>query len=440
MGVKVREKVQGSGVWWVFVNHKGKRISKKIGRDEENAYDIAKKIDAKLVLEELDLDKKEKSPTLTFKQYTDQWLETYVKSVRRLSTYQRYRDLLIRYAYPEIGSMPIDKITRGTVRDILLKLNGKGLSRSTIALMKDAISGSLSAALDSELIPVNPTKGLIKSLHIERDKREHLDPLTHEEVNLFLQTCLKHSPEYYPFFLCAFRTGLRLGELLALQWGDIDWNGRFIQVSRSYKLGKTTGTKTGKVRRADMSDQLIETLKGLLIRRKKDGLKMGLGEPPEVIFQQHGRPMEQNYIRRQFKRILKKAGLREIRIHDIRHTYASLLLSDGVTPVYVKEQLGHSSIQMTVDIYGHWIPNSNRGAVNRLDKYCSSDIETYPREEEIKEAINQSVPLDNPHFSAPQTHPAKTKEAQPTEIMPLPVFLVPKRGLEPLQGLLPTRP
>lgn len=77
--------------------------------------------------------------------------------------------------------------------------------------------------------------------------------------------------------------------------------------------------------------------------------------------------MEQNYIRRIFKRILAKAGLREIRLHDTRHTFASLLLSNGESPVYVKEQMGHHSIQMTVDIYGHLIPSSNRAAINKLD-------------------------------------------------------------------------
>ena len=80
-----------------------------------------------------------------------------------------------------------------------------------------------------------------------------------------------------------------------------------------------------------------------------------------------GKLMEQNYIRRIFKKILVKAGIRKMRLHDIRHTFASLLLSRGESPVYVKEQLGHSSIQMTVDIYGHLIPGSNRGAVNQLD-------------------------------------------------------------------------
>ena len=98
-----------------------------------------------------------------------------------------------------------------------------------------------------------------------------------------------------------------------------------------------------------------------------EGLALGKEEAVETIFHRDGKPLEQNFIRRIFKRVLDKAGLREIRLHDIRHTYASLLLTDGVTPVSVKEQLGHSSIQMTVDIYGHLIPNSNREAVNRLD-------------------------------------------------------------------------
>jgi len=93
-----------------------------------------------------------------------------------------------------------------------------------------------------------------------------------------------------------------------------------------------------------------------------------------------------------FKRVLQKAGLRESRFHDIRHTYASLLLSDGVAPVYVKEQMGHSSIQMTVDIYGHLIPSSNRGAVNRLDA----------------------------HPFAPQVHPPEMEKPQPLKIAALP--------------------
>jgi integrase len=116
-----------------------------------------------------------------------------------------------------------------------------------------------------------------------------------------------------------------------------------------------------------MSDQLAAALSQLLTKRKREALKAGLGEPVPYIFHRNRKPMKQNYIRRIFKRVLTKAGIRGMRLHDIRHTYSSLLLSKGENPVYVKEQLGHSSIKITVDIYGHLIPGSNRGAVNQLD-------------------------------------------------------------------------
>jgi integrase len=400
MGVRVREKKPGE--WWIFVHHGKRRISRKVG-DRKAAIEAAKQIKAKLVLGDMNLDKAE---VPCFKEYAEQWLGTYVKQIRREATYRRYRELLVQYGYPKIGSLPLDKITRAHVRDILLELHSRGLSRSTISLMKDALSGPLSYAIDEGLITVNPTAGVLKALHIERDKREHLDPFNKQEVEAFLKACLELYPEHYPFFLTAFRTGMRLGELLALQWGDIDWHGRFIQVSRSYKLGRITATKTGRSRRVDMSDGLVTALQAHLRLCKEQGFKLGLGDAPEFVFHREGAPLEQNYIRRIFKRVLAKAGLREIRIHDIRHTYASLLLSEGVSPVYVKEQLGHSSIQMTVDIYGHWIPNAERRAVSALDSL--SGVQESP----------ETTPLQ-PHPNAPQAHPEKNKGLQPIEITAL---------------------
>jgi integrase len=94
--------------------------------------------------------------------------------------------------------------------------------------------------------------------------------------------------------------------------------------------------------------------------------------------------MKQNHIRIFFKRILLKARIREIRIHGIRHTYASLLLSNGESPVYVKEQLGHSRIEISVDIYGHLIPTSNQGAVNRLVSQQSAPTKKTKRHNLLK--------------------------------------------------------
>jgi integrase len=312
-----------------------------------------------------------KKPAPLFKDYADIWLHTYVKALRRESTYIRYRDILKSHVYPVLGAKRIDEIRRSEIRDLVLKLHAGGLSRSSVCLARDVLSGPFSYAVDEEIIQINPAVGIVKKLQLDRDRSSAIEPLTREEVQLFLDTCLKHCLSFYPFFLCAFRTGMRLGELLGLQWGDIDWQGKFIRVSRSYKTGKTSPTKTGKFRRVDMSDQLAEVLKSLLTQRKREALETG--KPlVEAVFHKDRKPMEQNFARTVFKRVLAKAGIREIRVHDTRHTFASILLSDGASPVYVKEQLGHTSIQMTVDIYGHLIPSSNRESVNRLDTQPSA--------------------------------------------------------------------
>lgn len=232
------------------------------------------------------------------------------------------------------------------------------------------ISGVFECAIDEELIDAkNPTMGITKKMKLTRDKKK-VDPsevLTKDEVSLLLDTCKKHFPDYYPFYLMASRTGMRLGELLAIRWGDIDFNSKTIWVRQAYRRKRITLPKGNKVRPVDMSDQLTETLKALLTTAKKHALKEGLGEVSELIFHRNGRVIEQNYIRRVLERVLKKAELRRVKIHSLRHTFASLLLSEGESPVYVKEQLGHSSIKTTVDIYGHWIQTKSKTGVNKLD-------------------------------------------------------------------------
>jgi integrase len=375
MGVKVRERPEGSGVYWVMIDHQGKRKSKKIGKDKTTANKIARKIEAKLVLGDMEMLEVKPTKQPSLEEYAKRWLEDYIKPLRRPSTHERYSDILERHVFPTLGKKPIDEIKRYEIRNLILKKNKAGLSRSMLCLIRDVISGTMGHAVEDEIIPGNPVSGILKRLKLERDKQITVEPMTEQEVQLFLDTCYQHFREHAEFFLCAFRTGMRLGELLGLKWGDIDWNQKFIRVERSYKRGK----------------------------RKREALKAGLGEPVPYIFHRNQNPMEQNYIRRIYKRVLTKAGIREMRLHDIRHTYASLLLSKGENPVYVKEQLGHSSIKITVDIYGHLIPGSNRGAVNQLD---------------------------SPQQSATYTQPTKRQRPQPIEIAAFNPLMVPKGRLE----------
>jgi integrase len=358
MGVKLKQK---DGCWWVFICHKGRRKAKKLGTDEAVAKTIAGKIQAKLTLGEFNFRETEEVPT--FKTYAPIWLNR-TKPLLRKSSAERYEQVLASHIPAALQSKRLNEITRGDIKGLLLALHQKGLGKATLGIVKTIMSGVFDQAMDAELITANPTQGVMKGLKISGKRKIQIEPLTGEEVSLFLANCQK---EWYPLFLTAFRTGLRLGELLALEWGDIDFNGKFIRVSKSYRRYRIEATKTGKDRRVDMSDQLHDALQDLLVRRKREAWESGQQEVNPIIFHYKGALLEQVRVRRVFKGILTKAGLREIRIHDTRHTFASLLLTQGASIQYVKDQLGHSSIQMTVDVYGHLIPGANRQEVNRLD-------------------------------------------------------------------------
>jgi integrase len=383
MGVKVRERPKGSGIYWIMIDHHGKRKAKKIGTDKKTALISAGKIAAKLTLGEFDIETKEeyKAPP-TYKEVATVWLETRVKTLNRPSTYERYSGALNKHILPAVGDIPMDQVTRSDIRNLLIKHYSKGHPKSSVCTLKDICNGPFVHALDEGLITVNPVVGVAKRLNMKREKSK-IEPLNHGEVQAFLEACDKHYPEYFPFFLLLFRTGLRLGEALPLEWGDVDFHGRFIVISKSFRRHKVENTKTNKTRRVDMSNQLVEVLQKLYTRRKREALEMGRGiQVIEIVFHREGKMIEQDHIRKIYNRILKKAGLHHIRVHNTRHTFSSLLLTDGVTPVYVKEQLGHSSIQMTVDIYGHLIPNSNREAVNRLDFPQPSATQAQPAQNE----------------------------------------------------------
>jgi integrase len=381
MGVLVRERPKGSGIYWVKINHKGKRKSKKIG-NKKLAEDAARKITAQLALNDLNIFTTKPQAPL-FKDYADNWLEMCVKAQKSLTTYERYQNILTKYVYPVIGDTKIDEIKRGDVRNLLQSIQNKGLSQSTVCLASNVISGPLTDAVDDEIIKANPVIGITKRLQLNRKRKIKINPMTREQVELFLSSCNDHYTEYYPFFLCACRTGLRLGELLALQWGDIDWNQKVISIQRSYKRGKITPPKTGKNRRVDMSDQLIEALQSLHTQRKREALQEGKGQIADIIFHKDKNHMAQNSVRYIFKQILKTAQLKTMRFHDIRHTYASILLSDGISVLYVKEQLGHTNIKTTIDYYGHFIPSGNRALVNSLDPQPSA---TLPQPAQMKKA------------------------------------------------------
>jgi integrase len=242
----------------------------------------------------------------------------------------------------------------------------------------------LSQAVDDGLLAANPAFRLGRYYRQAGFPKIEIRPFTRDEAQQFLAAAREHAPREHPLFLTALRTGLRLGELLALQWGDIDFSGRFIEVRRNLVAGRLTTPKSGKTRRVDASRQLTTALRQLLIDRKSEKLRRGWRELPEWVFcTDEGGPLDGDNLRhRVFYRVVERAGLRRVRFHDLRHTFASLLIQQGESLAYVKDQLGHSSIQLTVDTYGHLIPGANRQAVDRLDDTdaaASADQDTTPQ-------------------------------------------------------------
>jgi len=365
MGVTVRERPEGSGVYWVYINHKGQRKAKKVG-DKKAANAIAEKARERLVSGDLGLIQEVKQAPI-FRDYALQWLNGHVKTSCKYSTWERYEGCLRSHLFPVFGEKPIDQIQRKDIKKLIYDKLNEGLSPSSVRNIKAALSGVLSSAYEDGLLPGNAALRLGKLIK-KNDFRKNINPLTKEEVLVMLKTAMEHFPRYYPVFLLAVSTGMRLGEVIGLQPGDVDSKCRFIEVRRSIVRGRVETPKSGKSRRVDMSQQLTEALKVHLIRTKELTLKKGWKQPPETLFyNDEGRPLDpNNVVKRCFHKSLTKAGLRRVRFHDLRHTFASIHISQGESLAYVRDQLGHHSIQITVDIYGHLVPGSNKSAADRL--------------------------------------------------------------------------
>ncbi len=378
MGVKVREKPPGSGIFWVFINHQSKRKSKKIGMDEKLANEVAEKIKAKLVLGELDIEKIEE-PCPPFKEYAELWLSLPHEDWKE-STRESYEFNLEKHVYPVFGKTPIDQIKRKDFKAFFDKLMVNGLSKNTVLLIKAPINGVLSHAVESEFIENSP----LNDLKFRQKKQKFkVEPLTEPGANQLLEQSKIHmGGYYYPHMLCALRTGMRIGEIIALKWKDIDFEKRRIEVKRSCRNRRVTGTKNNKCRHVDMTPHLAETFKAFRTEQKKRALKKGWSFPDWVFANRKGKMLRNIAFRDALMRCLDDAGLKRIRVHDLRHTYATIRLLRGHNVGDVSYQLGHSSIKITYDAYGHWIPGHFKSEVDELDEMHPNAPQAHPAETE----------------------------------------------------------
>ena len=371
MGVIVRQKVRGKGrPWWVFVSVDCRRWTKKVG-DRGAAEAVASAVRRQIKAGAFQVEPSRQSPD--FVGYARRYVETYARTACKWSTHQSYRVILDKHIAPAWRGLRLDQITRGKVKALLLERQQAGFAPGTVRNIQVFISGVFTHAYEDGIIAANPALKLGRYIRKD-DRRRHVSPLTRDQVSAFLATARQECRAHYPLLLCAFRTGMRLGELMGLAWDDIDFVANTIEVRRSYSHGHFSTPKSHKSRLVDISDQLKRTL----LDHQRDLLARFGGKLPEARAGEEavhfafpnrgGGPTDgDDFRRRVFYRLIEKADVPRFRIHDIRHTFASLLLQQGESLHYVREQMGHASIQTTVDVYGHLVPGSNRNAVNRLD-------------------------------------------------------------------------
>lgn len=295
---------------------------------------------------------------MTFKEASEIFMRLHASKKCKYNTEHGYKGYLKNHLLPYFGKLKLCEITPLAVNEFVAQELETGRRNSTVNKYTKLMSQIYSFMIDMDIVVKNPL-ARIKSLKEERS--EEIRSLSTEETKILLSKTKEIYPDFYPLLFTALFTGMRQGELMGLTWDSINWITRKITVDKNFTHGRVGTTKTGKVRKIDMSLELVKVLKEWRLACPK-------GENNLVFPNGDGGYQDaNNMIKRRFKPALNRAGIDSLRFHDLRHTYASLLLANGAPMKYVQHQLGHSSIKMTMDLYTHLLPEINEQCVNLLD-------------------------------------------------------------------------
>lgn len=306
-------------------------------------------------------------PQQNLNTYLTHWLEEVHKPTLRVSSYVKYRKLINTYILPTLGRVQLQKLTPQQVQALYKKKSEEGLSPKTI----NSIHGVLHKALDNAVRWNLVSRNVCDLVSPPRIVKPEIQPLTMEQAHKLLEAARGHRLE--AVLTVALTTGMRRGELLALRWSDIDFEGQSLQVRRTVDFIARYGyietePKTAKGRRKiTLPPFVINELKQHRVQQLELRLKAGAAwqELDLVFCGLHGNYLNPRYILKMFARVLKEAGLPHLRFHDLRHSAATILLSMGVHPKVVQEILGHSTISMTMDTYSHVLPSMQKEAMER---------------------------------------------------------------------------
>lgn len=314
------------------------------------------------------LEKKLKTPNapaelakLTVAEYLTKWLKT-VKPTVESETYRKYESHVRLHITPHIGAMRLVEVRWQHIEEWYETLADADVSATMRGKVGTTLSTALLAAVARDIIPGNPMQ------HVAKPKAtaEEMTPLTAEQVTTFLEAASKD--RLHGLYVTALDTGMRPGELFALAWPDVDFERSSVTVTKSLEWSKGAGlrvkdTKTKSGRRAI---QISPFTVDVLHEHRKRMLVEGFAGGPVFCSTSGGWLHLSNVRRHSFKPILERAGLPDVRLYDLRHTCATLLLADGENIKVVSERMGHSSTAITLENYIHVMPGMQQAAAGRM--------------------------------------------------------------------------
>jgi len=277
----------------------------------------------------------------TVGEYITQWLSDSAKPTVKATTYRTYESQIRNHIVPALGKLKLSRLTPAHLQALYAaKLRG----------------GKKPAGV----------------------RQEEITPLSADQANKLLDVTRNEGDRFEALYILALTTGLRIGELLGLKWTDIDLDAHRLRVSRQLQRGQGhngedlifTEPKAASRHTIDLPARTVEVLKRHRKRQLEDKLTAGgaYQDNALVFAASLGTPLgPEKVTQRSFKPLLKRAGLPEIRFHDLRHTFATLLLARGVHPTYGQRALGHASVKMTLDRYSHWMPSMGRATAEAID-------------------------------------------------------------------------
>jgi integrase len=362
---------RGEDTWLVRIftgrdgNGKRRYLNKTIKGKKKDAQDYLSK-----TLTAISTGTFVESSPITFAEYLDKWLAATSSRVRE-KTYRSYEEVLRIYVRPTLGGNRLADIRPLDIQGLYAELQARKLSARTIRYAHAVTFSAFKQAVRWQMLARNPCE----SVEPPRQVRKEMQALAPDEAARFLKSAAQD--RLGVLFEFALATGMRPSEYLGLQWKDVDVEKGIITVQRTLARRKGGGwyfdePKTPRSRRSIPLP--ASTLRALVEHKRRQSearLKAGPDyQNNDLIFAtSDGTPLLlRNLIRRHFRLILKSAKLPlTLRLYDLRHTCATLLLAAGVHPKVASERLGHSSVTLTLDVYSHVLPSMQEAATEKLE-------------------------------------------------------------------------